>query len=259
MRHYGKPCDAQKDAWVTVEWYPGHKTRVLAVHASLWRALGAVMVHHQYRVPTSYTGSYSCRPITGRKKGWSGHAWPVALDVNAATNPYIRTRTGRPIRWGKETDMPAHMIADIESITAGGVRAFGWGGRWRTIKDAMHFQIRVTPAEIAAGIKAPYPYDVTAPAVPAAGEEDEMALKAGDKGEAVRRHQAALQAWSAKLLPDHGPDGSYGDETTNGVKAYQEAAGLPATGEIDGITSALLLTRAVMSDHTHTVSPAVMQ
>lgn len=211
----------------------------------LWRALGAVMVRYQYRVPTSYTGSYSCRPITGGG-GWSGHAWPVAIDINARTNPYIRTRTARKIRWGKDTDMPAHMIRDIESITAGGVQAFGWGGRWRTVKDAMHFQVRVTPAEIAQGISAPYGYATVNVA--------EMSLQSGSKGEAVRRHQEALAVWNPKILPAHGADGSYGAETEAAVRQYQKTVGLDQTGIIDGVTSALILSHIAAADHTHTVT-----
>jgi hypothetical protein len=47
------------------------------------------------------------------------------------------------------------MVREIESIMASGIRALKWGGRWRSIKDAMHYQIRVTLGEIAGGVKAP--------------------------------------------------------------------------------------------------------
>ena len=139
---------------VKLEWYPGVTTIVHRGTEKLWQALGAVMVDYGYKVPTSYTGSYSCRQITGGGS-WSGHAWPVAMDINAKTNPYIKTPSLRKIRWGVDTDMPAAMVGEIESITASGVRAFGWGGRWKRVKDAMHWQIRVTLSEIAGGVEAP--------------------------------------------------------------------------------------------------------
>ncbi len=152
IQHYGKPCLTGDH--VRLEWYPGVTTIVHRGTERIWQAMGAVMVAYGYQVPTSYTGSYSCRQITGGGS-WSGHAWPVAMDINAKTNPYIRTPTLRKIRWGVDTDMPAAMVAEIESITASGVRAFGWGGRWKRIKDAMHYQIRVSLSEIADGVEAP--------------------------------------------------------------------------------------------------------
>ncbi|MEA2001732.1 MAG: M15 family metallopeptidase [Actinomycetota bacterium] len=152
ITHYGKPCISQDH--VRLEWYPGRNDIIHRGTEPLWKALGAVFLAYDYKVPTSYTGSYNCRQVTGGSS-WSGHAWPLAMDVNAKTNPYIRTPTGRPIRWGVETDMPAAMIREAEQITASGIRAFDWGGRWRTIKDAMHFQVRVTLDEIAGGVEAP--------------------------------------------------------------------------------------------------------
>lgn len=152
ITHYGKPCLGADH--VRLEWYPGRNDVVHRGTERVWQALGAVMVAYKYKVPTSYTGSYNCRQVTGGR-GWSGHAWPVAMDINAATNPYKRTPSLRTIRWGVDTDMPAAMVLEIESITASGIRVFGWGGRWRTIKDAMHYQIRVTLDEIQGGVEAP--------------------------------------------------------------------------------------------------------
>lgn len=67
----------------------------------------------------------------------------------------------------------------------------------------------------------------------------------GASGPAVQRVQEALDAWGRsrgrELLPKYGPDGDYGQETADAVAAYQRAAGLPATGRVDGITAALVL------------------
>lgn len=246
--HYGKPCIGGDH--VRLEWYPGVTTIVHRGTERIWQALGAVMLAYGYRVPTSYTGAYSCRPVTGGSS-WSGHAWPVAIDINAKTNPYIRTPTLRTIKWGVETDMPAAMVKEIESITAAGIRAFTWGGRWRRIKDAMHYQIRVKLGEIAAGVKAPrgfYEGDQG---------DDEMSLKRGDKGNAVQKHQTGLIAWNKDALPKFGADADFGGETETWVKLYQKAADLPQSGVIDGVTSALIISYTIEGggDHDHPPTP----
>lgn len=235
--HYGKPC--LPTDWVDLEWYPGVTTRVHRGTEPIWQAMGAIFLAYNYVVPTSYTGSYNCRKITGGSS-WSGHAWPVAKDVNAKTNPYIRTPSMRTIRWGIDTDMPAAMIREIEAITANGIRALTWGGRWRRIKDAMHFQIRVTLAEIAAKVHAPRGFYK--------GNGDyEMSLKNGDKGNAVGKHQEGLIEWNPDSLPKFGADKDFGDETEEWVKLYQKAADLPQTGIIDGVTSALIISYTIDS------------
>ncbi len=208
----------------------------------IWLALGAIMLAYKYKVPTSYTGSYMCRAITGGSS-WSGHAWPVAKDINAKTNPYVRTPTMRTIRWGIETDMPAAMVREIEAITANGIRALDWGGRWRTIKDAMHYQIRVTLGEIAGKVYAPRGFYDGGGSPPTNGD-DEVSLKNGhtpSPSNAVVKYQRGLIGWTSDALPKFGADGDFGDETEEWVKKYQRAADLDQSGEIDGVTAPLLL------------------
>lgn len=157
LEHYGKAGqpDISPGVLVTVEWYPGQKDRLLPEHELLYRALGAVFLAYGYQVRDADTGFYNNRPITGGTRP-SPHAWPIADDVNWRTNPYVNHRpTIRAIRWGVETDMPAAMVREAELITASGIQAFRWGGRWRTIKDAMHWEVRVTPEEIAGGVSSP--------------------------------------------------------------------------------------------------------
>lgn len=88
----------------------------------------------------------------------------------------------------------------------------------------------------------PIPTGTTAPTE----EVDEMVLKRGAKGRAVALFQRALQAEEAGQghpdpLPRFGADGDYGDETVEAVKRYQRGAQVPETGEIDGVTAALLV------------------
>jgi hypothetical protein len=243
IEHYGKPCI--KVDHVAVEWYPGVVGICHRGTEKIWQALGAIFLAYGYTVPTSYTGDYKCRSITGGSK-WSGHAWPVAKDVNAKTNPYINHRPLiRTIKWGIETDMPAAMIREIESITASGHQALGWGGRWRTVKDAMHFQLLVTLIEIAGGVESPRGFYQG----PVHGG-DEIMLKRGDSGNAVRKHQEALNGWGAN--PAVKVDSDFGPATEAGVKQYQGAADLPQTGTVDGITSAMLMTYLTGGGESHT-------
>ena len=212
--HYGKPCIGGDI--VGCDWYPGLTGNQRNVHRGtepIWKALGAIMLAYNYRVPTSYVGAYACRNITGGSS-ISRHSWPLAMDINAATNPYIRTPTRRTIKWGVETDMPAAMVKEIESITANGIRCFTWGGRWRSVKDAMHYQVRVTMAEISGNIHAPRGFYDGGGSAPG---DDEMSLKLGDKGNAVGKHQEGLLAWNAAALPEFGADKDFGGETETWV------------------------------------------
>jgi len=258
--NYGKPCVGGDI--VPCQWYPGLTKNQINIHRGteqVWKALGAIMLAYKYKIPTSYVGGYACRNKTSGSS-WSLHSWPLAMDVNAATNPYKRTPSRRKIRWGVDTDMPAAMVAEIEKITASGYKAFGWGGRWRSVKDAMHYQVQVTLKEIAGGVYAPrgfYEGGGTVP--PPQGDDDEMSLSKGDKGNAVGKHQDGLIAWNPDALPKFGADKDFGGETEQWVKNYQGAADLDQTGVIDGVTSALIISYTIEADagvgkHTHTAA-----
>lgn len=108
------------------------------------KALNAVLIDWDYRTRRADTGAYNCRPITGGTN-YSLHAYGIAVDLNWSTNPYGRTLV---------TDMPIGMIEAIEGIrTASGVQVWRWGGRYSNNKDAMHFEVVASPAELARGIQ----------------------------------------------------------------------------------------------------------
>jgi hypothetical protein len=108
------------------------------------KALNAVLIDWDYRTRRADTGAYNCRQITGGTN-YSLHAYGIAVDLNWSTNPY-----GHHLI----TDMPIGMIEDIEGIrTAGGVQVWRWGGRYSNNKDAMHFEVVASPAELARGIQ----------------------------------------------------------------------------------------------------------
>lgn len=108
------------------------------------KALNAVLIDWDYRTRRADTGAYNCRQITGGTN-YSLHAYGIAVDLNWSTNPY-----GHHLI----TDMPIGMIEAIEGIrTAGGVQVWRWGGRYSNNKDAMHFEVVASPAELARGIQ----------------------------------------------------------------------------------------------------------
>jgi hypothetical protein len=164
----------------------------------------------------------------------------------------------RTIKWGVETDMPAAMIREIEMIKASGVQAFTWGGRWRTVKDAMHFQVRVSMKEIAGGVTSPRGFYEGGGVVPPPQGDDEMSLKKGDEGNAVQKHQQGLIAWNDDALPEFKDDADFGGETEEWVKMYQKAADLDQTGVIDGVTSALIISYTIetggVGKHSHSAT-----
>lgn len=88
-------------------------------------------------------------------------------------------------------------------------------------------------------------------AVDPGDEEDNVVLRNGDRGEAVRRFQTALKGWNTRSLPRFGADGDFGDETETWVRNFQSAHDLGVSGAIDGVTGALLLEyRADDVDHS---------
>ena len=108
------------------------------------KALNAVLIDWDYRTRRADTGAYNCRQITAGTS-YSLHAYGIAVDLNWSTNPYGRT----PV-----TDMPFGTIEAIEGIrTASGVQVWRWGGRYSNNKDAMHFEVVASPAELARGIQ----------------------------------------------------------------------------------------------------------
>ncbi|MQX92079.1 M15 family metallopeptidase [Sinorhizobium meliloti] len=144
------------------------KIRVAEPTTGAWDALAAVLLAHGYDIRTQDTDSFNCREITNGS-GPSLHAFGIALDVNWKTNPYIDHTGKRKVRFSNkptqearardvtmglaDTDMTPEMIADVEAIkTNDGVKVFGWGGGFETVKDCMHFELDLSPAELVVGI-----------------------------------------------------------------------------------------------------------
>ncbi|NNG16594.1 MAG: hypothetical protein HKM89_08945 [Gemmatimonadales bacterium] len=207
------------------------RIRVVPATKDAWTALARVMATHDYRIRTTDTDSYNCRAITGGT-GKSLHSYGIALDVNWKTNPFKntpnrvrprfsskRTQEGRgaDVRDGAvDTDMTERMIEDVRAITTvDGKTVFVWGGDWRSIKDAMHFQIDLTPAELGEGIEW---RTVKGDGGPVAHS---LFVREGDVGDTVEYYQRKL----ARLSPTSPGriDGEFGPKTAASVSAFQKS------------------------------------
>lgn len=235
---WGPPCQIP---WGSVvlqgKSYKIHRDTVPA-----FEALEKVRVKHGYVATGSDTGFYNCRHQRhDPNRPWSEHAWATALDWNWLQNP-----AGSKL----VTDMPRPMIEELQALrTKSGAYVFQWGGDWdrdgsssdHTYVDAMHWGVIAHPKDLATGIV----FDGKL-----IEREDTKVdgLKSGDRGNAVKALQFALQVWRPTL--NMVKDGIYGTQTVAGVRAYQEAANLPATGEADDTTLLFLLTNALRDKNT---------
>lgn len=139
---WGPPC--RPASWrVTIALHGDGRITVDTRTQAAFVALNACLRAHSYRTRRGDTGAYNCRRITGGT-GYSLHAYGIAADLNWQTNPYSKRLI---------TDMPPAMVAAIKAIrTRNGRQVFGWGGDYRTNKDAMHFEVVCTPGDLATGI-----------------------------------------------------------------------------------------------------------
>ena len=79
---------------------------------------------------------YNCRHIhSNPKEPWSNHAWGLAIDINADTNP-----NRSPLK----TDMPAWVRQARPLMDNYGLR---WGGTYHGTPDPMHLEFMGTPAD----------------------------------------------------------------------------------------------------------------
>ncbi len=89
------------------------------------------------------TSAFNCRTVDGTRR-WSEHAYGRAIDVNPIENPYVgssgTTSHTASRRYVRRTPFRSGMAAEGHAL----VRAFdaagwGWGGRWRGVRDYQHF------------------------------------------------------------------------------------------------------------------------
>lgn len=220
---WAPPC---RGPWATVTLYGGGEVTVRPAIVEAVKALDAVLRVYGYKATPPDCGAYNCRTITGGS-GYSLHAYGIALDINWQDNPY-----------GKRliTDMPKAMVAAIKAIrTKGGKQVWRWGGDYSGNKDAMHWEIICSPADLAKGVNWA---TVPGKAQPGGSNPPTSPIKAGyeqgDKGDGVGFLQAMLNIITTSFpLGNHlalKADKQYGKGTAARVQEFQRfatKAGMP--------------------------------
>lgn len=93
-------------------------------------------------VAADNTSAFNCRFVGGTRR-WSQHAYGRAIDINPRENPYVvggrvSDPASRPFirRRPHRKGMATPGGAMVGAFTRQG---WGWGGRWRGVKDYQHF------------------------------------------------------------------------------------------------------------------------
>jgi hypothetical protein len=145
---WGNRCAASNEL-TGFTWWSGPTYQVRVETVSVWTLINQIFQKYNYPVRPEETGggAFNCRAITGGTE-LSLHAFGIACDVNPTANPYGGTLI---------SDMPSGMITEIEAIKTknSGLQVVRWGGRYDSNKDAMHFEVMITPAELAEGFNLP--------------------------------------------------------------------------------------------------------
>jgi len=239
VRQAWREDECRKDRMVTVR-ILGRETPANARTVEAWAALGRALERTSYRAEKAWV--YNCRNIA-RSSSRSLHAYGLAVDIDPSWNPNIRTPDGRPVRFSGAPTQPERLadvrrgiadtvftpqqVASVEAIqTVDGHKVFSWGGRWRTTKDTMHFQISVAPDELARGIRPEFAgeeaggsepqsdYHLLAEDEPETAEDEEVEFEDDlemiaeqDEIDALEDEGHLLQAEdlaSTHFFPDHG-------------------------------------------------------
>jgi D-alanyl-D-alanine carboxypeptidase-like protein len=99
----------------------------------------------QHKAPTgdtNVTSSFECRRAT-LNSTWSMHAVGLAIDINPFHNPYVRGDLVAPelaTAYADRTWVRPGMVLEGGVVSdAFDAIGWGWGGRWNSFKDYMHF------------------------------------------------------------------------------------------------------------------------
>lgn len=188
-------------------WDPACRRNTVSL-TSAFAALDNVFRKWLYKPRSGVTGSFNCRPITGGTN-YSLHAFNPDGPFYFWTNVKVTKALAVDINWDKNpygpelvTDMPLGMILEIEQIrTNNGKQVWRWGGRYLNNKDAMHFEIIVSPADLATGIKS----SVVIPPIVVEEDDEDMEKKIvyyQNPDEPERTHAYIVGGMHAKFLVD---------------------------------------------------------
>lgn len=187
--------------------------------------------------------AYNFRKITGSSlpcscsdaRGCSLHAYPIAIDIDPAQNPYTSTA----FSWSR-TKFTSAQIKAVEAIrNTKGEQVWEWGGRWSSVRDYMHFELQVDPASVAINWSTVQGHSGgggggTTPI----GDDDMYGLDVGVMGAPVVRGPkvAALQVYLTRVGFDtKGVDGIAGDNTRRALNSWKSAMAItPALSAGEG-------------------------
>lgn len=248
--------------------YPSGRVtlRVHPLARQAFRAQAAVMLHHGYAFRETAGGTLACRYI-GDTSSTSLHAHGIAKDDNPSKNRYI-VQVG-PVQLGRQSDMPAAMIRDLEALrVVSGHRLLQWGGRWTNVKDPMHWELDCYRSQLKTGVNlATLPagawtrylnFEAGSAPTPDPTEDQMLDRNSPRPSAAVAMFQRDLIAlgydlgdWPAiqPALYPPGADGAYGDDAEAGCKAFQADLNLAVTGKGDALTVALAANLARFAEH----------
>lgn len=216
--------------WATVSLNGYGKVSVRPAIVEATKALNTVLKAYRYSTRAGDTGAYNCRRITGGT-GYSLHAYGIALDINWTTNPYSSTLRTDMLRPG-DHQMPYR----IQAIrTNSGKQVWRWGGTYSGSKDAMHYEVVCSPADIRTGINWRTVYGYAAPV--AAPATSHPVLREGSTGTAVKVLQWELNVTTGSRLSG---DGNFGPATKTAVMNFQRFFKLPADGIVGSKTWGVL-------------------
>jgi hypothetical protein len=95
-------------------------------------------------VEDNNTSAFNCRPITGRKRGFSKHSYGRAIDINPLINPYVKRRKVIPAAGkrylNRARPRPGMLFRNSPMTQYFLKRGWKWGGNWRRVKDYQHFE-----------------------------------------------------------------------------------------------------------------------
>ncbi len=194
---------------------------------SAFTLLNFCLQEDNYITHRNTTGGYNYRKIANSNK-YSCHAYGLAVDINWDLNPVTRDGTTK-------TNFKKETIDKILNITTNdGLPVFRWGGNYNSYKDPMHFEIFVTPTELAKGLVRKNfdqkEYVKTG--------LDLKPVRKGSKGAGVKKVQELLNEALGIALTT---DGIFGAMTQANVLIFQKKAGLVEDGIVGANTYGKLM------------------
>jgi hypothetical protein len=107
-------------------------------------AIDPIPVDATSRISSNNTVGFKCRAVRGGTS-WSQHAYGHAIDINPVDNPAVRDGQATPPLGADRIDRSLQevgMIHEGDEVTAAfDLIGWGWGGRWTSHQDHMHFSL----------------------------------------------------------------------------------------------------------------------